>query len=51
MIISTTMNEDIKIIHEHGHYIVTIDGRFHCACDNVKEAQEEINWLQQQSGC
>ena len=36
------MPDEIKIVHNNGHYEVYIDGKFYCSADNVVEAAKEI---------
>ena len=31
-----------KIINNHGHYEVYIDGQFFCSADTIEEAENEI---------
>lgn len=32
----------IDVIKEKEHYMIEIDGRFYCSCDDQKEVDEEI---------
>lgn len=36
------METDIRIISEHGHYAVYIDGKFFCTADTYVEAVKEL---------
>ena len=33
---------DIDILHEHGHYVVYIHGKFFCSADTYSEAVKEL---------
>lgn len=33
---------DIKVKKEMEHYIILINDRFYCSCDNMREVDEEI---------
>lgn len=34
---------DYDIIHENGHYVVYINGKFYCTADKLKEAAREAD--------
>ena len=42
------MPDEIKIVHNNGHYEVYIDGKFYCSADKESEAESEIeNYLKE----
>ena len=37
--------DNIEVIPEREHYVILVDGKFHCSCDNMREVDEEIDEL------
>ena len=43
------MENIITYTRHNGYYIVLVNGKFHCSCDDLTEVQEEINRLKQEA--
>lgn len=39
------MADDIRVVHNAGHYEIYIDGEFYCSVDTLNEAKDEIKKL------
>lgn len=37
---------EIKIVHEHGHYVAYVNGKFYCTADTYAEAAKEVNKME-----
>ena len=40
---------DIKVTNRMGHYEIYVMGKFYCACEDMREVEEELEELKSQA--
>ena len=40
---------DIKVMSRMGHYEIYVMGKFYCACEDMREVEEELEELKNQA--